>query len=156
MVKPNAKAKAILDTIQYVALATTGEDAQPWNSPVAAFHFENDYTLYWASWRENQHFKNIRSNSKAFVVAYDSTPDHNRPPVGVYMLGQAFEITDAQEAIQAALVFKGSTFNTSDGAQYLNDYPRRIYKFIPEKIWMNDKGDVDGNFVDERQEAEQS
>jgi hypothetical protein len=70
------------------------------------------------------------------------------------MTGRAFEITDEQEAMQAALVFGDDPYNPSDGRQYLGDYPRRIYKFVSDKIWMNDDGDVNGKFVDVRKEAE--
>lgn len=152
--KPNDKAITILDAIDYISVATVSEDGQPWNTPVAAFHFDNDYALYWASWQNNQHSKNIRENGKTFVVIYDSTPSDSKPSSGVYMQGTTSEITDAQEAMQAALVFKDDPYNPSDGKQYLGDYPRRIYKFIPENIWMNDDDEVNGNFVDVRREAE--
>jgi general stress protein 26 len=149
-VNPNSKAKAVLDAINYIAIATVSDDGQPWNTPVAGFHFDNDYALYWASWQDNQHSKNIRANGKAFVVVYDSTPANNQPTAGVYMPGQAFELTDDQDVMQAALVFKDDPYNPSDGKQYLGDYPRRIYKFVPEQIWMNDDNKVNGNFVDIR------
>jgi len=152
--KPNAEARAILDAINYITIATVSDDGQPWNTPVAGFHFDNDYTLYWASWQENQHSRNIRANGKAFVVVYDSTPADGQPSAGVYMQGKAFELPDEQEVMQAALVFKDDPYNPSDGKQYLGDYPRRIYKFVPEKIWMNDDSKVNSNFVDVRKEAQ--
>jgi general stress protein 26 len=152
--QPNAKAKAILDAINYITVATASNDGQPWNTPVAGFHFDNDYTLYWASWQDNQHSQNIRANGKAFVVVYDSTPESGQPSAGVYVQGKAFELTDEQEVMKAAMVFKGDPYNPSDGKQYLSDYPRRIYKFVPEQIWMNDDDKVNGNFVDTRMEAE--
>lgn len=152
--EPNKKAKAILDVISYITIATMSDDDQPWNTPVASFHFDNDYTLYWASWQDNQHSQNIRANGKAFVVVYDSTPADNKPSAGVYMKGQAFELVDDHEVMQAALVFKDDPYNPSDGKQYLGEHPRRIYKFIPEQIWMNDDDKVNDNFVDVRKEAE--
>jgi general stress protein 26 len=154
MAQPNQPAKTVLDAIHYITVATVSEDGQPWNTPVAAFHFEDDYTLYWASWQDNQHSKNIRANGKAFVVVYDSTPADNRPSAGVYMLGQAFELTDEQTVMQAALAFKDDPYNPSDGKQYLGNYPRRIYKFIPQKVWMNDGAEINGNFIDVRVEAQ--
>lgn len=153
MIKPNPQARAILDAISYINIATVSADGQPWNTPVAGFHFDNDYTLYWASWQDNQHSQNIRANGKAFVVVYDSTPADNQSSAGVYMLGRAFELTDGQEVMQAALVFKDDPYNPSDGKQYLGEYPRRIYKFVAEKIWMNDDDKVNGNFVDVRKDA---
>jgi len=32
----------------------------------------------------------------------------------------------------------------------LGEFPRRIFKFVPEKVWVNSEGDVNGNFVDTR------
>ncbi len=153
--KPNTRAKTILDAIKYAALATISKDGEPWNTPLAAFHFDNDCTLYWASWQNNHHSQNIRANGKAFVVVYDSTPADGQPTAGVYMTGKALEITDKQEAMQAALVFGNDPYNPSDGRKYLGDYPRRLYKFVPDKIWMNDDDNVDGNFIDVRKEAEE-
>jgi general stress protein 26 len=153
MVKPNATAQSILDAINYATIATVDSDTQPWNTPVAVFRFDNDYALYWASWQDNQHSLNIRTNGKAFVVVYDSTPVGGRPSAGVYMQGQALELIDEQEVMRAALVFEGDPYNPSDGIQYLGNYPRRIYKFVPEQIWMNDDDTVNGSFVDIRKEA---
>jgi len=150
---PNERAKTVLDTIRYATIATVSDDVQPWNTPVAVFRFDGDYIFYWASWQDNQHSKNIRANGKVFMVVYDSTPADSEPSVGVYMLGQAIELTDEQDVIQAALVFKGDPYNPSDGKQYLGDYPRRIYRFVPQKFWMNDDAKVNGNFVDIRKEA---
>lgn len=155
MTRPNTKAKAILDAINYITIATVSDDGHPWNTPVASFHFDNDYTLYWASWQNNQHSQNIRANGKAFVVVYDSTPANGQPSAGVYMNGGASELAEEQEVAQVALVFKDDPYNPSDGKQYLGEYPRRIYKFVPEQIWMNDDDKVNGNFVDVRVEAAQ-
>lgn len=154
MVQPSAKAKIIIDAIKYAALATVSKDGEPWNTPLAIYHFHNDYILYWASWHSNQHSQNIRANGKAFVAVYDSTPANGQPTAGVYLAGRACEITDQQEAMQVALVFGDDPYNPSDGQKYLGDHPRRLYKFVPDKVWMNDGADVDGNFIDVRKKAE--
>jgi hypothetical protein len=70
------------------------------------------------------------------------------------MTGKAFELTDEQEVTQAALVFKDDPYNPSDGKEYLGEYSRRIYRFVPEKIWMNGDDEVNGNFIDVRIEVE--
>lgn len=155
MTQPNPQAKAILDSINYITIATVSNEGQPWNTPVAAYHFPNDYTLYWASWQYNQHSQNIRANGKVFIVIYDSTPADNKPGAGVYILAEVTELNDEQEVMQAAKVFGNDPYNPSDGAHYLGDKPRRIYKAIPQKIWMNGDSEVDGNFIDVRVEAEE-
>jgi general stress protein 26 len=153
MVQPSPKEKEIIDNIKYITVATADENGQPWNTPVTGFHFENDYTFYWASWSENQHSKNICKNSKAFIVIYDSTPD-NGPTPGVYMLAEAKELTDEQEIMEAARVFKNDQYNPADGKEYTGTKPRRIYKAMPQKIWLNTDSKVDGNFVDKLLEAQ--
>jgi len=154
MTQPNTQVKTILDNIAYITVATVSDDGQPWNTPVAAYHFPNDYTLYWASWQENQHSKNIRANGKAFIVAYDSTPADNKPSAGVYILAEAKELTNEQEVMEAAKVFGDDPYNPSDGKEYLGDKPRRIYKAVPLKIWTNGDSEINGNFIDVRAEAE--
>jgi hypothetical protein len=50
MPKPNVKAQAILDRINYSTLATVSNDGQPWNSPVYCA-YDQDYNVYWVSYR---------------------------------------------------------------------------------------------------------
>jgi len=151
VIKPNHGAQKIIDAVQYITIATVDEHGQPWNTPVAGFH-DPLYNFYWASWHDNQHSKNIRSNDKIFIVMYDSTPN-GKPTPGVYMQATARELTNEQEVMQAALVFGDDPYNPSDGKQYLGDKPRRIYKAVPQKIWMNSDSEVNGNFIDVRVEA---
>ncbi|HTE22117.1 MAG TPA: pyridoxamine 5'-phosphate oxidase family protein [Candidatus Limnocylindria bacterium] len=153
MVTPNQTAREVVDQIKYITLATVDENGQPWNTPVASFRFDNDYTFYWASWTDNQHSKNIQSNGRVFIAIYDSTPAGDKPSGGVYIQAEAVELSEEQEVMQAALVFKNDPYNPSDGKQYLGDCPRRIYKAVPLKIWMNADEEINGNFVDVRVEA---
>lgn len=155
MVRPNKQARAIIDAISYVAIATVNENGDPWNTPVARYHFDDDYTLYWASWAENQHSKNIRCNGKVFIVVYDSTPPNNQPSQGVYIQAMAEEVTAENEAIEAAKVFRNDPYNPSDGKEYLGNKPRRIYRAVPQKIWVNEDGNVNDVFVDVRRETEE-
>ncbi|MBL8121773.1 pyridoxamine 5'-phosphate oxidase family protein, partial [Candidatus Saccharibacteria bacterium] len=140
----DTKVRLILDTIRYITLATVTPDGKPWSTPVAAYHFAGETTLYWASWQNNQHSQNIRNNGKAFVTVYDSTPDNGVPSAGVYMQANAFEITDEAETMRAALVFGDDPYNPSDGKEYLGDKPRRIYKVVPRSVWINDDSEING------------
>jgi hypothetical protein len=36
----------------------------------------------------------------------------------------------------------------------MGDMPRRIYKAVPEKVWMNDEGDINGEYIDTRKEID--
>ena len=153
MMQPNEPAKTVLDSVRYIAVATVSDAGEPWNTVVAAYHFPDDYTLYWASWLDNQHSKNIRANGRAFIVAFDSTPANGTPSAGVFILAEVTELTDEVAVLQAAEVFGNDPFNPSDGREYLGGKPRRIYKAVPVQIWMNSDSAINGDFIDIREDA---
>ncbi len=143
------KAKIILDKISYATLATVDENGQPWNSPVWSIH--EGFTFYWVSWKENQHSKNVRSNGRVFIVVYDSTAPEGTGE-GVYIQAKASEVKNKSE-IEKILKLRSKTKPTNRKAEeFMGNYPRRWYRAIPEKVWMNDDGDINGNFVDVRKE----
>lgn len=83
-------ASKIIEDIKYMNLASVCEDGSPWNTPVYCA-YDEDLTFYWASWRLNQHSKNIRRNSKVFVTIYNSKVKEGEG-FGVYMKGNAYQI----------------------------------------------------------------
>ena len=146
------KARRIIQKILYITIATTSRNGQPWNSPVYSA-FDENYNFYWASWRENQHSKNIKENNSVFLVIYDSTVPEGTGE-GVYIQAKAYKLEDLKE-IEHALKYLDGRVNkkkdpTTRVAEFQGDKPRRIYKAIPEKIWMNDVGNVNGNYIDKR------
>ena len=36
--------------------------------------------------------------------------------------------------------------------EFLTHFPRRVYKFTPEKVWINGDSELNGNPIDIRQE----
>lgn len=144
------KAKTILSKIRYINIASVSVDGQPWNTPVSAF-FDDQLNFYWASWKENQHSKNIRSNPNIFLTVYDSTAAEGTGE-GVYMQAKAFELSDPDE-INRALAFRDKKKKARQAEEYLGEYPRRLYKAVPEKFWLNGDGEISGNFVDVRIEV---
>lgn len=46
--------------------------------------------------------------------------------------------------------------NTEKGrhkaSQFIGSVPRRVYKAVAEKVWINAVGDIDGEYVDKRVE----
>ncbi len=105
-------ARKILDTIHYITIATICEDGSPWNSPVSA-SLDTELNFYWGSSPENVHSQNIRRDGRVFVVVFDSNAPEGTGE-GVYMQGRAEELD----------------FCFSDSV--------KKYKFVPEKIWIND------------------
>lgn len=152
--KLNSKAQSIIDSVAYITIATVDENGNPWNTPVAAFHFDGDSTLYWASWTDAMHSQNIRTNGKVFIVIFDSTPLTQEASMGVYIQAKARELTEESEVNQAALVFKGDTYNPADGKAYLGKSPRRIYQAVVLHAWTNGESSMNGEYIDVREDAE--
>ncbi len=148
------KAKNIISDIIYITIATVSKDGQPWNSPVYSA-FDEQYNFYWASWKDNQHSKNIVDNPSVFLSIYDSTVPEGTGE-GVYIQASAHELSDSEEIKKAlALLYtrKNQDPEKRKSEEFLGNYPRRVYKAVPEKIWMNSNGDIDGNYVDARIEV---
>jgi len=148
------KAKQIIEKIPYITIATSDESGQPWNSPVYCA-YDGKYNFYWASDQNGQHSKNISHNNKIFLVIYDSTVPAGTGE-GVYIQAKAQMLTDVTEIKKALkLLYDRTNEMPSDKEEeaFLGEYPRRIYKAIPEKIWMNGDGEVNGNFIDIRKEV---
>ncbi len=101
----------ILKSIHYINIATVCEDGSPWNTPVSA-SFDENLNFHWGSNPNSVHSQNIRRDSRAFVVVYDSTVPEGTGE-GVYMIGKAEELENETELIKK-------------------------YRFVPEKVWIND------------------
>ena len=146
-----SKAKKVINDILYITIATCDKNNQPWNSPVYSA-FDENYNFYWASWKENKHSKNIKENDNVFVVIYDSTVQEGTG-FGVYMRGKArqLESRDAIEIIKSLkLLYSRKNKKPRKIEEFLGLLPRRIYKFVPEQVWVNSEDDVKSNFVDSR------
>ena len=145
------KAKQVINDIIYLTVATSDKNNKPWNSPVYSA-FDKNYNFYWASWKENQHSKNITENENVFAVIYDSTASESTG-FGVYMKGKARQLgkKDMIEIIKSLkLLYSRKNKKPRKPEDFLAILPRRIYKFIPEQIWVNYDGDIKGKFVDTR------
>lgn len=148
---PSEKAKKIISDIIYINIATVDHNGNPWNTPVYVAYDEN-YNFYWASWKENEHSKNIQSNPNVFITIYDSTVSEGTGE-GVYIKAKAYELTNEQEVADALTLYYGRKGKTPrDIDEFMHEYPRRVYKAVPERFWMNAEGAADGNYVDVRNE----
>lgn len=148
------KVKQILQKILYITIATSTKDGMPWNSPVYSAYDEN-YNFYWASDQNGQHSKNIKENPNVFLVIYDSTAPEGTGE-GVYVQAKAYELTDEKEILHALSILDKRVGKTKErhAEEFLGNYPRRVYKAVPEKFWMNSDGEVNGNFIDIRVEVD--
>lgn len=138
----NKRVAEIINKIQYITIATIGQDGQPWNSPVYS-GFDEHLNFYWSSDKDSQHSKNIRKNSKIFIVIYDSTMAEGTGE-GVYIQATAVELAEQKEIQVARRVTQsrkgqmGEYDNKKEYEKFTGDKIRRVYKAVPKKIWMND------------------
>jgi nitroimidazol reductase NimA-like FMN-containing flavoprotein (pyridoxamine 5'-phosphate oxidase superfamily) len=72
MIDSAAGAQALIDSCQYLTLATADGDGRPWASPVWYAH--EDYTRFvWVSKPEARHSRNLAARPQAGIVIFDST-----------------------------------------------------------------------------------
>lgn len=156
--KRNCKSaqKKIIEKILYITVATVSKDGQPWNSPVYSA-FDENYNFFWTSDQNGQHSKNIKENNKIFLVIYDSTAPEGTGE-GVYIQAKAYQLDDEKEITHALKYLDGRVNKQKDPAirvaGFQGDMPRRVYKAVPEKVWVNDDGEINGNYVDVRIEVD--
>lgn len=144
-------AKEIIEKIKYLNIATVGEDGQPWNTPVYV-SYDDELNFYWMSWKKNQHSLNVEDNPRVFGTLYDSTAPFSAG-MGVYIQGNATRLTNPVEI----LVSLKTHYDRSKGKvkaveKFLENFPRRVYKLVPEKVWVNGDKRVDGEPIDFRTE----
>lgn len=145
------RAKEVIQKILYITIATSSKNGQPWNTP-AYSAFDKNYTFYLVSWAENQHSKNIRENENVFVVIYDSTVPESTG-FGVYMEGKAYELgkKNSIEILKALkLLYQRKNKKPRTLQEFLGLFPRRVYRFVPEKVWVNSDAKIDKNYIDTR------
>ncbi len=146
-------ATKIIKNILYINIATITPEGKAWNTPVYCA-FDKDLNYYWLSWRLNQHSKNIRNNPSAFVTIYDSTVPAGTG-FGVYFEGKAYELKNIKDIlIGTKVIYTREKRKPRDVIQFLKKFPRRVYKFVPERVWVNGDSEIDGNFIDVRTELD--
>lgn len=147
------RAKEVIKKIPYITIATISEDGMPWNAPVFAAYDEK-YNFYWGTYRNSQKSKNIRHNKNVFLVIYDSS-DPPGEGFGVYIKATAEELSDKKEIEFAHKLLWGRHIVPYwKLEQVQGDAPIRLYKAVPEKFWVNDDGEINGNYIDVRHEVE--
>ena len=142
----------IIEKVTYVTVASVDEQGQPWNTPVFCA-YDKGKNFYWGSHRNSQHSKNIRANGRVFLVIYDSTVPAGEGE-GVYVKATARELDEPAEIETAhALLQNRRPVPYWRLEEVQGKAPVRLYKATPEKMWLNDGGQVDGTYIDTLKEA---
>lgn len=66
------KARHVIETNNYVTVATTDNEGNPWAAPVF-FAYDKDYNLYFLSAVDSRHAENLAQNPNIAAVIFDST-----------------------------------------------------------------------------------
>lgn len=127
----------LLEQIPYINISSVTPDSMPWISPVWSA-YDEDFNFYWTSSPDSQHSKNFLHQDDISFVVYDSSVQSGG--WGLYVKARAYELGKDKEELQKAVdIFyrkKGSEPRLIE--DFLGDAPRRMYKAVAEKFWVND------------------
>lgn len=145
------KAKEVIETIEYCNIASITPEGMPWNTPVY-ISYDKELNFYLMSWKNNQHSINIRNNKNVFFTIYDS-----RAPAGtgfgVYFQGEAYEVNNLKEILVGLTShYKRTNSKARAVAKFVKKFPRRVYKLVPNQVWVNGDSKIEGEPIDIRTE----
>ena len=147
------RAKEIIQKIPYITIASLSKDGEVWNAPVYTA-YDKYYNFYWGSHVGSQHSQNIAHSPNIFLVIYDSTATPGSGE-GVYVRATAAEIADSEEIKTVhQLLWNRHVVPYWKIEQVQGDAPIRLYKAVPQKVWMNDGAKINGHYVDIRTEIQ--
>jgi hypothetical protein len=147
------KAVAVIKQIEYLNIASITPDGMPWGTPVYTV-YDKELNFHWLSWKENQHSLNVAHNPNVFVTLYDSTVPCSTG-FGVYLQGKVKPVMNPVHLAKCLLTFYNRrNRQPRDVKEFLTSYPRRLYMFTPERIWVNGDGEINGNYIDVRTELD--
>jgi nitroimidazol reductase NimA-like FMN-containing flavoprotein (pyridoxamine 5'-phosphate oxidase superfamily) len=153
--KISANAQAILKRIEYATLATVDEDGQPWNAPVYCA-YDRDYNFYWGSHEGSQHAKNVRQNGRVFLSIYNSTATPGTGE-GVYVQAECIELTKSEDISSALTLIQDrrTPIPYWKREQFQPSGAIRLYKAVPEHVWINSESHINDTYIDTRVSAEE-
>jgi len=144
------QAHKILNDVIYGTVSTCTADGMPWGAPQFTVYDKATNAVYWCASTQSQHAQNIRDTGRAFITICDSMA----PPgegEGVYIQASCSELTD-----DTAIAYAHNLLATRHKVDYwrLEDVQAssavHVFKAAIEKVWGNDAGDIDGQFVIKR------
>jgi general stress protein 26 len=152
MRKIEEHAAKIVESNIYMTIATADQDGKPWASPVF-FAYDEEYNLYWVSYKDSTHSKNIHSRKEVGIVIFNSTLPEGEGE-GVYFdataeaLQSTADISNAMEILSKRV--KIDEFKVKSIEQVSGKSVWRIYKAMPLEITQLAGSSVNGQHVDKR------
>ena len=157
MEDPNLeKAKKIIEENLYITIATATKDGKPWISPVF-FRYDKTYNLFWVSNKNALHSKLIRENPQVAIVIFDSSVPEGQGN-GVYFEANSHELENESEIKHAMKILDKRVtkdeFRVKGIGQVTTESVWRIYRAVPEKVWVSGSELINGHPVDTRVEVD--
>lgn len=153
MVSEIEKVKKILSEIIYIVVGTVDNRGYPWTTPLF-YATDDEFNFYWVSPKNSVHSQNLKQNKTISVVCFDSTTP-KWTGVGVYMVGEAFELESNDEIEKGIkLIFNKLEENIPTIDDYKNGAEYRVYKAHIHSVWITSETEVDGKIIDGRKEVD--
>lgn len=142
-------AREILQNNIYCTLSTCSPEGQPWVSPVF-FAYDAEWNLYWSSAIAAEHSQNLAHNHGQVAIAIFDSKGPEGTVRGLYLMGTAGELNrDRVESVMTLLMTRAGKAVYRTPADYLDESPRRIYHFQPQKAWITgDRVAIGNQLVD--------
>ena len=137
-----ALAREIIDSNQYLTLATADADGRPWASPVWFAH-EDHSRFLWVSKPDARHSRNLEHRPQAGIVIFDSTV-----PMGgaraLYAAAAAEQLT-GEEAERGVAIFSARS-EALGGPEWTTHQvsppaPYRLYRASASEQFVLGQGD---------------
>ncbi len=146
------KIRDILESSLYLTMSTVGNNGASWISPVYTAYDEK-YNFYWTSSPLSRHSQNIIINNRISFVVFNSSQAEGTGR-GIYFEALVYEMENEDEINKALNVFYGRKNKEPKPAKdFLGTSPRRFYKAVPQRAWINDIEKIDGYIIDKRIEV---
>lgn len=73
----------------------------------------------------------------------------------MYFQGQSRELSIEKDMlIGIKVLYSRQKKKARAISHFMKAFPRRVYQFTPEKVWINGGSDIKGNFIDVRHELD--
>lgn len=147
------KAKNIIKNNIYLTLGTVNKDEGGWVTPLF-YAYDEKYDFYWISPKDSVHVKNNERNKNSTIVIFDShAPKWTGVAVWVKVVVE--ELNNPQD-IKKGLKY---IFSRLKEPVWLSEKVTgkatyRVYKAVPNKFWITDDVEINGETVDSRREID--
>lgn len=133
--------KKLIETMQYLTLATVDAHGDPWITPLF-YTFDSDYQFYWYSRHSAEHSLNLLHHPTVAISIYDQNMT-DKNATGLYMKGIVQEVPPVDvEKVAELYVTRSYPGETEIRNEFLNmtaDFkdaaPLRFYRFTAQHAW---------------------